>query len=932
MYVVSSLFDLARREGTPRQNIADYVRLGRPLLERLTQDHDVIVFVEPELEDAVRDAGRGSRRLQLVPCRLEDMPAYEDLAEIERARIRHPLRGPGGPIRNVKDTPLYNVFQRTKIHLLERAIDLAPVATHVAWVDFGVGKISPVEDIPPALDAAAKLDRVQLCHHYDLEDRGEANDDPRAYLELRQNVAAGFIAGPVAKIRAFAAEFDHQMRAWLDAGVAPHDETALEAIACHSELVVGRRIRHHSTMFRDCVTVEGAGLLGLVMIVKNEAHNIEQTLASFGPIVDRWTILDTGSTDGTQNVIRRVLAGVPGELHEEPFVDFSTSRNRALELHGRSTTFAVMPDSDDFLVDAPLLRSFCEARRGAVGISEEAYGLNIRRGQLSYYLPLVMRTSAGWRYSGRVHECCGRPGGLPASVRVPGVQLCQHPKPQSAEASRARWSRDLELLKADKEANPTDSRTSFYLAQTYECLGKPEAALLEYEHRIRLGGWSEETFEAKLRRAKILAVVKQWPEAEAAFLDVHQFDPKRAEPLFHIANHYYGLDQHALVYLFASRALALPMPKTMLFVDAEVYEWKAADLVAISGFYLGKQLGDTQVLAAGERAADLAVKGSPNNDRLRNNRAFYARSASEMFKDGYLGREISWKPELPYRAMNPSVWFDGERWRCIVRTVNYHIVNGQYLTPDDNVIYTRNWMLELAPQSLAVERAVEMVDRDPTPRSSFPVHGFEDCRLFSRGQRLYATSTACDLNDERGNREIVLLELDDDYSIRKATPLRGPWSLHHQKNWMPLVDGEHVRFIYSTVPEVVLDGIPRTSAPAGLTHYSYGRLRGGSQAVRVSEGVLETEGWLFIVHDVVWNGGARVYLHRWVLMNDALKVTKMSDPFYFKRRGIEFCAGLGYDDDSGRLVASFSVNDESAHLGVFDVDSVMDSLRSDFVI
>ena len=40
-------------------------------------------------------------------------------------------------------------------------------------------------------------------------------------------------------------------------------------------------------------------LLEFVMIVKNEAHSIEDTIISAKPWVDRYTILDTGSTDGT---------------------------------------------------------------------------------------------------------------------------------------------------------------------------------------------------------------------------------------------------------------------------------------------------------------------------------------------------------------------------------------------------------------------------------------------------------------------------------------------------------------------------------------------------------------------------------------------------------------------------------------------------------
>ena len=41
--------------------------------------------------------------------------------------------------------------------------------------------------------------------------------------------------------------------------------------------------------------------LGLSMIVKNESHVILRVLTSISPIIDYWAIVDTGSTDGTQD-------------------------------------------------------------------------------------------------------------------------------------------------------------------------------------------------------------------------------------------------------------------------------------------------------------------------------------------------------------------------------------------------------------------------------------------------------------------------------------------------------------------------------------------------------------------------------------------------------------------------------------------------------
>jgi glycosyltransferase involved in cell wall biosynthesis len=67
----------------------------------------------------------------------------------------------------------------------------------------------------------------------------------------------------------------------------------------------------------------------LNMIVKNEAPVIGRCLASVRPLIDQWVIVDTGSTDGTQALIREALADLPGVLIERPWVDFAHNRNEA---------------------------------------------------------------------------------------------------------------------------------------------------------------------------------------------------------------------------------------------------------------------------------------------------------------------------------------------------------------------------------------------------------------------------------------------------------------------------------------------------------------------------------------------------------------------------------------------------------------------------
>jgi len=64
--------------------------------------------------------------------------------------------------------------------------------------------------------------------------------------------------------------------------------------------------------------------VGLCMIVKNEAQTILRALDSVRTFVDYVLVEDTGSTDGTQTIIRDYLRahGLPGEV--------STSRGGTL--------------------------------------------------------------------------------------------------------------------------------------------------------------------------------------------------------------------------------------------------------------------------------------------------------------------------------------------------------------------------------------------------------------------------------------------------------------------------------------------------------------------------------------------------------------------------------------------------------------------------
>ena len=86
------------------------------------------------------------------------------------------------------------------------------------------------------------------------------------------------------------------------------------------------------------------------MIVKNESKIIKRCLDSVKPIIDYWVIVDTGSVDGTQEIIKKHLKDIPGELHERPWKNFGENRTEAFQLAKGKGDYLLFMDADDVLV------------------------------------------------------------------------------------------------------------------------------------------------------------------------------------------------------------------------------------------------------------------------------------------------------------------------------------------------------------------------------------------------------------------------------------------------------------------------------------------------------------------------------------------------------------------------------------------------------
>lgn len=305
---------------------------------------------------------------------------------------------------------------------------------------------------------------------------------------------------------------------------------------------------------------------GLVMIVKDEAAGIAATLTAARPYLDAWTIIDTGSTDGTPDLIRASLYGVPGTLYARPWVNFGVNRSEAFALARGTADWLLALDADMAVTIDPTFRP---------DPSLDAYLIEMGNADFSWRLPLLLRGDLPWRSVGPVHEYTALPDRDYVRKPTDAVRIAM-PGGDRSSPAKSRWHAEL-LEGADQD----DPRTVFYLAQTYRELGDSRA-LPTYRRRAAMDGWPEETFVA----AYEAAMLEPWPARAVSLMDVWERRPHRLEPLHALARdlNAHGL-HHAAYGLLAG--IKPTDPPTELFVRPSVWAWGIRFEQSIAAWWTG---------------------------------------------------------------------------------------------------------------------------------------------------------------------------------------------------------------------------------------------------------------------------------------------------------------------------------------------------------
>jgi len=650
----------------------------------------------------------------------------------------------------------------------------------------------------------------------------------------------------------------------------------------------------------------------VVAICRDEERAVGGFLDQFAPLTRDRCLLDTGSTDRTVAIARERGARV----ETAAFRDFASARNEAIERFGAGADWIVMLDLDERL-DAETIAAIPGlAASGAFDVWLAPLDAVAPDGSRRAFTPkpFLFRRDPALRWTFSVHEKLvgSMRQALVRDARIDHVIALHDPahraraaeryaammarEPYFADAAfrgrmRARWPiLDHERLH--------DSRIASVVAGPLVSVVVPT-----YRRRELLRESVRSTLAQDWPNLEVFVVCDHDPDAEAIAAELR--DEARVRVIDLDRNHGPGGAEPRNV------GIALARGDLVAYLDDD-NDWAPDHLSSVVGAM---------------RRADASFAFSSMTADGRDLR--FARpelqgvdTSTIVHRRGLIASHGGWKDRSRRYGHDwelVSRWLAaGEPWACTRRaTVRYGTsVNGQaaFVTAladhrakahdarvarddrrraadaaaiDPSLPAEARWaarrdvLATLAP----LDELVGGVTFEPRPTSRRD--GIAPFRWRGAWWRVEAPADGAD--------RAKLVRLDEAFAEVKSFALRGYGSRHDATCWMPLVEGERLRFVYSLGPTIVVDAsagdgtivVERGVDPgAAIDHW-----RGGSPLVPLDRG------FVTVAHE----GEAGARAHRFVAFDANLVPVAASEPFVFRSAATDAVAGVEADRDGPRL-------------------------------
>lgn len=650
----------------------------------------------------------------------------------------------------------------------------------------------------------------------------------------------------------------------------------------------------------------------LNMIVKNESRIITRLLESVLPIIDTYLICDTGSTDGTPDIIHDFFSsrGIKGEVIHEPFKNFGYNRTYALQnAHGKAT-YALLLDADMIFKIEP---SFDKH-----SLVADSYLIIQKNGSLTYYNTRLIRLDINVKCVGPTHEYYD----LPPGSRSEKLDTLWIDDIGDGGSKADKFERDIRLLKEGIREEPNNARYYFYLANSYFNIGRTAESIPYYKRRIELGGWCEEVFYSHLNLGHAYKSLKEDEMAIFTWMAGYNVHPARAETIYEITKYYREKGKHKIGMVFALLGKQISYPKNdTLFIHNDVYETGFDYELSILGYY--NKIPDIHKII--HRLMN-KIKMPHRWNNLLSNYKFSCPKIESYLVKKVGGISIKEKItvcgiEYEMTGSNPCIFKDDDKYMLNIRMVNYHLnYNGSYHFPvDNNKIVTVNQIWKLDSNSLErIETPITLVPDNDLLRYV----GIEDWKPYPLSVSNTWPYLGSIQSPRTGNISVGfgIYKPNMNCDILSYKVVETKWNKECEKNWV-FFGSEEYNVIYQWFPLTIgkivdknddkyLEVLEEKPMPDFFRH------------VRGSTHGYEDENEIWFLAHVVEYSQPREYYHLFVvfdkLENGDIKLNRWSHLFKFEGEKIEFALGLIVEKDKNRIIVSYSKWDREPVIAIYD--------------
>lgn len=275
-----------------------------------------------------------------------------------------------------------------------------------------------------------------------------------------------------------------------------------------------------------------------------------------------------------------------------------------------------------------------------------------------------------------------------------------------------------------------------------------------------------------------------------------------------------------------------------------------------------------------------------------------------------------------YFPSNPSILKYKGGYIVNIRFVTYYLNNGSYIqTTTDNTIETQNALI-FYDENMIEKRRVRI--NDNRERYYTYIRGIEDIRIVSYDSNNEEVGFIGTVVDYQPNFGLVLPRM----LIGKIDAKTGNIITSYlpkvkkegqcEKNWVPILsentkEHEFIYMFHNGSLEIVSPNSDNFISRSITQSLNLSELRCSTQVIKGKEDKYYT-----ITHEVYSlskeEPKKRRYVHRFLELDSNLNVLRCSSPFKYSDEGIQYIAGLCYDDINERFLFTCSVNDRYARM------------------